>query len=93
MGVLAFVLVSLIPIALLLLTGVRNSREASQVIGGIELVGLAVYDAYPILPPFGWPAVVAAALALVAIGAVLVGLMHTDLPDIIAHRRRSADVY
>jgi hypothetical protein len=93
MGVLAFVLVSLIPIALFLLTRMRNSREALQVIGAIELVGLAVYDAYLIVPPFGWPAIVAAVLSLIVIGATLVGLMQTGLPAIVAHRPRSADVY
>jgi hypothetical protein len=93
LGVLAFVLVSLIPIALLLLTRMRNSREGLRVIGAIELVGLAVYDAYLIVPPFGWPAAIAAAIALIAIGATFARLLHTGVPAIIAHRRRSADVY
>jgi hypothetical protein len=92
MAAAAFVLVSLVPIAALLLTRVRTSREALRVIGVVELVGLAVYNAYLIVPPFGSLALVAAALAVIAIGALLMSLMLTGLPAIAANRERLLNV-
>jgi hypothetical protein len=92
LAMLAFVLGSGVPIILLLLARVRNSGSALRVVGGIELVGLAAYNMYLVVPPFGWPALVAAALALVAIGAFLLGLLLADVPAIALGARRSSHV-
>jgi hypothetical protein len=56
------------------------------------LLGLAVYDAYLIVPPFGWVALVAAALALIAIGALLAGLLCAGLPTTVFEQRSAPDV-
>lgn len=92
-AVAAFVLVSLVPIASLLLTRVRTNRQALRVIGLVELVGLAVYNAYLIVPPFGWLALVAAALTVIAIGALFMVFMLTGRPAVATNRQRSVDVH
>lgn len=64
----AFILLSVVPILALMLSRVRNGRGPVRVVGGIVLAGLAVYDAYLILPPFGAAALITATLALIAMG-------------------------
>jgi hypothetical protein len=93
LALVAFVLGSAAPIAALLLERIRNHRRPLRVVALIELVGLAAYAAYLIAPPFGWPALVAAALALIAIGGLLAGLALSGLPESLLDRRRQADVH
>jgi len=92
-AVAAFVLVSLVPIASLLLTRVRTNRQALRVIGLVELVGLAVYNAYLIVPPFGWLALVAAALTVIAIGPLFKVFILTGRPAVATNPQRSVDVH
>jgi hypothetical protein len=75
LAIVAFVLGSVVPIVSLLFARVRHGRDALRVVGAIALIGLAAYYSYLIVPPFGWVALVAAALALVAIGGLIAGLM------------------
>ena len=84
---------SAVPIIALLLGCLRNHRKPLRVIGAIVLVGLAFYDAYLIAPPFGPRTLVATALALIAIGGLLAGLMLSDLLAFVVARRRPADVH
>ncbi len=88
---LAFVLACVLPILALLLARVRRDRVLLRSIGAIELLGLAVYDAYLILPPFGSVALIAAGLALVAVGALLGSVMLARPYAILLARRRFAD--
>jgi hypothetical protein len=69
----AFILVSVIPVFALMMSRLRASRTALRALGTIVLIGLALYDAYLIAPPFGAASLLWAALALIAIGLALVG--------------------
>jgi hypothetical protein len=71
----AFILVSIIPIFLLMRSRVRASRTALRGLGIGVLIGVALYDAYLIAPPFGASALVPTLLALAAIGLALTGWM------------------
>jgi hypothetical protein len=93
LALIAFIFGSAVPIVALLLGCVRNHRKPLRAIGAIVLVGLAFYDAYLIAPPFGPGTLVAAALALIAIGGLLAGLMLSDLLAFVVARRRPADVH
>jgi hypothetical protein len=92
LAIIAFVLGSALPILSLLLARVRRNRFALRVVSTMVLLGLAVYDAYLIVPPFGWVALVAAALALIAIGALLAGLLCAGLPTTVFEQRSAPDV-
>ena len=71
----AFILSSVLPISLLMVSSVRASRTALRVLGAGVLIGLALYDVYLIAPPFGIAALIPALLALIAIGLTLTGWM------------------
>ena len=71
----AFVLVSVVPIFLLMLSRVRASRTALRLLGAAVLIGLALYDVYLIAPPFGISALIPSLLSLIAIGLALTGWM------------------
>jgi hypothetical protein len=92
LALVAFLLGSALPILALLLGRVRNHRKPLRVVGVTVLVGVAFYDVYLIAPPFGWRALAGAALALIAIGGLLGGLMLADLPASLLSRRRPANV-
>jgi hypothetical protein len=76
----AFMLGAVLPIAALLFARVRTNRRALRIVGATTLAGLAVYDTYLVVPPFGWLALIAAVLAFLAIGALLAGLQLAGLP-------------
>lgn len=75
LGIGAFVLGSLLPILALLLSRVRNSRGALQFVGLSVLIGLAAYHAFIVVPPFGYAALLPAALATVLIGVLIATLL------------------
>jgi hypothetical protein len=80
----AFVSGSIIPIFALFLGQVRESAIGLRVVSVISLIGIALFNAYLIAPPFGVLALVAAAAAMLAIGALLVAFLalrwaHTGL--------------
>jgi hypothetical protein len=86
---LAFICGSAVPIVLLLFARIRASRPALRGIGAIVLFGLAVYDIYLVVPPFGLMALLAAGLALVAIGCFLLGLAVLTIPAAAPQQRGS----
>ena len=75
LAVAAFILLSIVPIFSLMLSRVRNSRDRLRVVGAVVFAGLAVYDAYLIVPPFGIAALITAPLALIAIGLALAAII------------------
>jgi hypothetical protein len=89
LAALAFVLVSVLPTFMLMLSRVRRSRSALRVLGAELLIGLALYDAYLIAPPFGIFALVPALLALVAIGLALLGWSFGGAPALLRRLRRA----
>jgi hypothetical protein len=68
LAVVAFLLASLGPVALLIVARIRHSRFALRLIATSVLIGLACYDGYLIAPRFGIAALAAALLAIVAVG-------------------------
>jgi len=74
-AVLAFLFGSVIPIFSLFLGRWRRSPRALRIIGVIALAGIALFDAYLVVPAFGPLALGAAALALIAIGALLIAFL------------------
>jgi hypothetical protein len=42
----AFISLSVVPILLLLFSRVRNNRDSLRAVGGVVLIGLALYNAY-----------------------------------------------
>jgi hypothetical protein len=88
----AFLLVSLGPVAALLLAKVRNSRVPLRVVGACVILGLACYDTYLIAPPAGVAALVCALIAVVAVVLALLGLLigNTIAPS---SSRESANVH
>ncbi len=64
----AFLLTSVLPIFSLMLARVRNSRAALRLVAASTLIGLILYDAYLIAPPFGAEALIPAVLSLIGIG-------------------------
>jgi len=87
----AFVLVSVIPVFMLMLSRLRKSPTALRLIGAGVLIGLALYDAYLIAPPFGSFALVPWLLSLIAIGLGLLGWMQSGAQSLL-HRMRPAHV-
>lgn len=77
-GTLAFVIGSVIPILALFLQRIRSSRSGLRAVSTITLVGIALYDAYLIGPPFGPGSLGAALLAILAIGALLTASVGTS---------------
>ena len=86
---LAFICGSALPILLLLFTRVRVNRFALRVIGAIVLLGLAVYDIYLVVPPFGLLALLAAGLAIVGMGCLMFGLSLLTIPAMAPQQRGS----
>jgi hypothetical protein len=70
----SFVLGSLLPIGALFASTIRASRARLRIVGGCALVGLLVYHAYLVAPPFGPLALVPALLATLAIGLAVIAL-------------------
>jgi len=87
LAVTAFILVSLLPVLALIQSRVRNARTPLRAVGGCVLVGLAVYDAYLIVPPSGDAALLTALLALVSIGLALLGVFAAGLTTLVPSRR------
>jgi hypothetical protein len=85
----AFVLVSVMPVFLLMLSRVRANRRALRALGIGVLVGLALYDIYLIAPPFGAPTLISAVLALIGIGLGLAGWILTGAEALLLRRRPS----
>jgi hypothetical protein len=75
----AFILVSVVPIFLLMLSRVRTSRRLLRAIGAGVLIGVACYDVYLIAPPFGSFAIIPAILSLFAIGLAFLGWMSSGV--------------
>ncbi|HEX5507712.1 MAG TPA: hypothetical protein VFX37_04335 [Pseudolabrys sp.] len=80
LAVATFILASFLPVVLLLFARVRASRRRLRFVGGLILVGLALYDIWLLAPAFGAISIAAAALALVVtaglIGAYIVSGWH-----------------
>ena len=74
LAVASFVLVSLLPTLVLLLSKVRNNRGPLRAVGICVLVGLACYDAYLIAPATGTLALATGFIAIFGIGLLLFGL-------------------
>ena len=72
---LALICGSAVPILALFLGRWRRSPRALRSIAGIALCGIALYDCYLVAPAFGGPALGAALLALVTIGALFLAFM------------------
>ncbi len=70
-AVAAFIVTSLVPIALLLFARVRTNCVALRFIGGDSLIGLAVYQSWLLAPAFGLATIGTALLALVAMTALI----------------------
>ncbi len=77
----AFILVSAAPILALLLARVRNGVLELRAVATIVIVGLALYYAYLIAPPFGAGALSAAVLAVVAIGLLFMAVAGRPASD------------
>jgi hypothetical protein len=71
----AFLLVSLVPFGALIVSRVRTRRAALRIVAAAVLVGLFCYDAYLIAPPFGVAVLLAALLATIAIGFLVIALI------------------
>lgn len=89
---LAFVCGSVLPIFALFLARVRASALGLRIVSVIALIGIALFDAYLIAPPFGVLALAAAALALLAIGSLFIAFLATPWARTNIHRWRSAHV-
>lgn len=87
----AFILVSAIPVFSLMRASVRKSRIALRMLGATLLIGLGMYDAYLIAPPFGVLSLIAAPLALLAIGFLLMAWILWG-PQALLRRMRPAHV-
>lgn len=73
----AFILGAVAPILALLLGRLRSDPRALRAIAGVTLCGLALYDAYLVVPVFGVLALAAACVALIAIGGLLIAFVAT----------------
>jgi hypothetical protein len=82
----AFVLVSLVPVLALILSRVRNARAPLRAVGACVLIGLAVYDAYLIVPPSGAAALATAIVAIIGIGLVLIALFVCGAAELLSPR-------
>jgi hypothetical protein len=80
LAIAAFVLVALVPILALMLTRARRDASGLRAVGACVLIGLFCYDAYLIVPPFGFLALIPAALATLAIGLLFVVLTAAVVP-------------
>ena len=76
---------------MLMLSRLRKSPTELRLIGAGVLIGLALYDAYLIAPPFGSFALVPWLLSLIAIGLGLLGWMQSGAQSLL-HRMRPAHV-
>ena len=85
LALVAFLLVSVVPVGLLTFARVRQSGVALRAIGAIILAGLFVYLAVLIAPPFGAWSVPVAGLALVAMLGLAIGAAST-LPRLLNRR-------
>jgi hypothetical protein len=85
----AFVLVSLVPVLALIQSRIRNARTPLRAVGACVLVGLAIYDAYLIVPPSGAAALLAALLALLGIGFALFSTLTAGATTLSTLRRQA----
>ena len=85
----AFICGSALPIILLLFARIRANRTALRIVGAIVLFGLAVYDIYLVVPPFGLMALLAATLGILAIGCLVLGLSLVSIPAMAPGQRGS----
>ena len=83
----AFVLGSAAPILLLFLARVRANFTALRVVAASFLCGLALYDAYLLAPVYGAWSLLTAALAVVAMGCVLIACIDANWPATLFARR------
>jgi hypothetical protein len=70
----SFVLGSVFPTLTLIQSRFRNHRQPLRLVGLATLTGIAAYDAYLIAPPSGAAALVAALLAIIGIGLIIIGI-------------------
>jgi hypothetical protein len=85
-----FICGSVFPIFSLFIGRVRESVLGLRVVAAVTLVGIACFETYLVVPPFGVIAVAATALALVAVGAFTVAFVVTPWARLRAYRWRSA---
>jgi hypothetical protein len=83
---LAFIFGAVAPVFALLLGRLRRDPAALRAIGAITLLGLALFYIYLVGPAFGALSIAAAALALIAIGALFVAFL--AMPWALAPLRR-----
>jgi hypothetical protein len=72
---LAFVFGAVAPVFSLLLGRWRKNPRALRAIGTVALIGIALYEAYLVAPAFNVLALGAAAVALIAVGALFVAFL------------------
>ncbi len=86
LGVVAFILASLLPIFALMLSRVRNEQRPLRAVGACVLVGLACYDAYLIAPPSHGMTLLAGVVAIIAIGLAFIGVLMSGIALLITSR-------
>ena len=85
-AIVAFVMTSLIPIALLMFARMRASRSALRFIGISSLVGLAIYQSWLLAPAFGAAAVGSALLALITMATFIAAAITGGWVQRLLHR-------
>jgi hypothetical protein len=86
----AFMVGSVIPILLLLLARVRDSRVALRCVALSNLAGISFYDAWLLAPIYGPWAIGTAALALIALSCAFIALLRGRWPAILFDRAKTA---
>jgi hypothetical protein len=85
-----FVLGSLIPVAALLLTRVRESHAALRWVAVSSLAGIALFDVWLLAPVYGTGALGAAFLSIVALACVILVLVQARRPSSLFRPMRTA---
>jgi len=85
-----FICGSVVPIFSLFVGRVRASVLGLRVVAAVTLVGIASFETYLVVPPFGVVALAATALALLAIGALTLAFIATPWARLSVYRWRSA---
>jgi hypothetical protein len=83
---LAFFLGAIVPIFSLFLQRIRTTGFSLRIVGAITLVGIALYYAWLIAPPFGVLALGAGLLATVGVGALFVAFIGAPWPRAALYR-------
>lgn len=87
-----FICGSVFPIFALFIGRVRSSLLGLRIVAGVTLAGVALFDAWLVVPPSGPLALAAFALSLLAIGALTFAWLVTPWARLNVRRWRSAHV-